>query len=161
MYHSAVEFDIGKTPMARKEQGRKKNQSESNHATAVTLKAVSKRVGLTPGTVSAVLNNSLACRSVPERTKKRIFAAARELEYKPNYLARALRVKRSSTIGVIASEVGDPYGSLIISGIERYLLANGFFYLTAVHRHDKELLESYSRLLLERGVEEFITVGVQ
>ena len=122
MYHSAVEFDIGKTPMARKEQGRKKNQSESNHATAVTLKAVSKRVGLTPGTVSAVLNNSLAYRSVPERTKKRIFAAARELEYKPNYLARALRVKRSSTIGVIASEVGDPYGSLIISGIERYLL---------------------------------------
>jgi hypothetical protein len=87
MYNSAVEFDIGKTPMARKEQGRKKNQSQSNHATAVTLKAVSKHVGLTPGTVSAVLNNSLACRSVSERTEKRIFAAARELEYKPERFA--------------------------------------------------------------------------
>jgi DNA-binding LacI/PurR family transcriptional regulator len=48
---------------------------------------------------------------------------------------------------------------LIISGIEQYLHANGFFYWTAVHRHDNELLESHSRLLLERGVEGFITVN--
>jgi DNA-binding LacI/PurR family transcriptional regulator len=33
------------------------------------------------------LNNSLACRSVSERTEKRIFAAARELEYKPERFA--------------------------------------------------------------------------
>lgn len=67
-------------------------------------------------------------------------------------------MKRSSTIGVIRSEVDDPYGSLIISGIERFLRANGFSFLTAVHRHNKELLESYWRLLQERGVEGFITV---
>jgi DNA-binding LacI/PurR family transcriptional regulator len=144
--------------MARKEQVRKKNQSLSNHATAATPKAVSEHVRLTPGTLSAVLNHSLACRSVPERQKRRIFAAAREMEQKPNDLGRTFRVKRSSTIGVIAAEVGDPYGQLIISGIERHLRANGFYYLTAVHRHHNELLESYSRLLLERGVEGFITV---
>ena len=45
----------------------------------VTLKAVAEHVGLTPGTVSAVLNNSAAARSVPDRTKKRVLAAAREL----------------------------------------------------------------------------------
>lgn len=135
----------------------RKGQAQTKRA-AVTLKAVAKRVGLTPGTVSAVLNNSPACRSVPERTKKRIFAAVRELNYKPNYLARALRVKRTYTIGVIASEIGDPYGSTIISGIERYLRNNDFFYLTVAHRHDSALLESYAQLLLERGVEGFITV---
>jgi DNA-binding LacI/PurR family transcriptional regulator len=144
--------------MVRKEQVRKKNQSLSSHAAAATLKAVSKHVRLTPGTVSAVLNNSRACRSVPERTKRGIFAAARDMEHKPNDLERTFRVKRSSTIGVIAAEVGDPYGQLIIRGIERHLRANGFFYLTAVHRYHHELLESYSRLLLERGVEGFITV---
>jgi DNA-binding LacI/PurR family transcriptional regulator len=69
------------------------------------------------------------------------------------------RVKRSSTIGVIAPEVADAYGSLIISGIERYLRANGFFYLTVAHHHDNTLLESYWRLLLERGVEGFVTVN--
>jgi DNA-binding LacI/PurR family transcriptional regulator len=70
-----------------------------------------------------------------------------------------LRVNRSCTIGVIAPEVGDAYGSLIISGIERYLRANGFFYLTVAHRHDEELRENYSRLLLERGVEGFVTIN--
>src|SRR3984885_13738155 len=120
--------------MGRKERSSEKDQSQPDYGIGVTLKAVAKRVGLTPGTVSAVLNNSPACRPVPERTKKRIFAAAPEPAYKPNYLPPAPRVKRSFTIGVIASEVGDSYGSLIISGIEQYLHANGFFYWTAVHR---------------------------
>jgi len=145
--------------MAREEQGERENQIQLHHAALVTLQPASERVGLVPGSVSAALNDSLVCRSVPERMKKRVFAAARELEYKPNGSARALRVKRSYTIGVIAPEVGDPYGSLIISGIERYLSANGFFYLAVAHRHDKELLESYWRLLLERDVEGFITVN--
>jgi DNA-binding LacI/PurR family transcriptional regulator len=124
----------------------------------VTLKAVAERVGLTPGTVSAVLNNSPAARSVPEHTKNRIFTAARELNYKPNYLARALRVKRTYTIGVMASEIGDPYGSTVISGIENYLRKHDYFYLTVVHRHDKKLFESHAQLLLERGVEGVITI---
>jgi DNA-binding LacI/PurR family transcriptional regulator len=67
-------------------------------------------------------------------------------------------MEHSPTIGVIASEIEDPYGSLIISGIDQYLRANGFFYLTVIHRHDEELLESCWRFLLERGVEGFITV---
>ena len=56
----------------------------------VTLRSVADHVGLTPSTVSAVLNNSAAARSVPEHTKARILAASRELNYRPNYLARSL-----------------------------------------------------------------------
>jgi DNA-binding LacI/PurR family transcriptional regulator len=135
-----------------------KNQCENKRDRVVTLKAVAAHVGLTPGTVSAVLNNSPACRSVPERTKNRILAAARELNYRPNFMARALRVKRTFTIGVIAAEIGDSYGSVVISGVEQFLRQKGFFYLTVAHHHDKKLLESYSQLLLERGIEGFITV---
>lgn len=69
------------------------------------------------------------------------------------------RLNRSSTIGVMAPEVADAYGSLIIGGIERYLRANGFLYLSVAHRHDEELVESYLQLLLERGVEGFITIN--
>lgn len=105
-----------------------------------------------------MLNDSPAARSVPDRTKSRIFAAARELNYRPNYLARALRVNRTNTVGVIAAEIGDPYGSTVISGIESYLRKHDYFYLTVVHRHDKKLLDSYSQLLLQRGVEGFITI---
>jgi DNA-binding LacI/PurR family transcriptional regulator len=137
-------------------QSRPKPKSKKN--SAVTLKAVANHVGLTPGTVSAVLNNSAGSLSLPQRTKDRILAAARKLNYRPNFFARSLRVKRTYTIGVIAEEIGDAYGSMVISGIERYLRQNGFFFLVVAHRHDPKLLETYSHLLQERGVEGFITV---
>jgi LacI family transcriptional regulator len=123
----------------------------------VTLKTIAAHLGLTPGTVSAALNNSAAARSIPERTKKRILAAAKDLNYRPNYFARSLRLQRTYTIGVIAEEIGDAYGSLVISGIEEYLRKHNFFFLTVIHRHDPKLLHTYAQMLLTRGVEGFIT----
>jgi len=127
-------------------------------STVVTLKAVAKHVGLTPGTVSAVLNDSPSARSIPRETKDRIHAAAKELNYRPNFFARTLRNKRTYTIGVIAEEIGDSYGSMVISGIEAHLRKWDYFFLTVAHRHDQNLLSQYSELLLQRGVEGFITV---
>ena len=124
----------------------------------VTLKSVAQHLGLTPGTVSAVLNNTKAARTIPENTRKRIFDAARELNYQPNFLARSLRVRRTYTVGVIVEEIGDAYGGNIVSGIEPYLRDNNFFFLTVAHRHDPKLLRSYSQLLTSRGVEGLITV---
>ena len=124
----------------------------------VTLKAVAQHLGLTPGTVSAVLNDSPSARSIPQETKNRIRTAAKELNYRPNFFARTLRNKRTYTIGVIAEEIGDSYSSPIISGIEQYLRERNYFFLTVVHRHDIALLSRYSQLLLERGVEGIITV---
>ena len=135
----------------KKKGGSKKNRH-------VTLKMVAERVGLTKGTCSAVLNKSAASRSVPLHTQERILTAARELNYRPSFYARNLGVKRTYMIGVVTQEVGDFYGSPIISGIERYLRQNNFFFLTVAHRHDPRLLETYSHLLLDRGVEGFITV---
>lgn len=125
---------------------------------AITLKAVAKHLGLTAGTVSAVLNNSPAARSIPQHTRDRILAAARELNYRPNLLARSLRVQRTYTVGVIAEEIGDAYGSVVISGVEEYLRQNNFFFLTVAHRHDPDLLATYSQMLQARGVEGFITI---
>lgn len=124
----------------------------------ITLKAVAQHLGLTPGTVSAVLNDSPSARSIPQETKNRIHAAAKELNYRPNFFARTLRNKRTYTIGVIAEEIGDSYSSSIISGIEQYLRKRNYFFLTVAHRHDPELLCRYSQMLSERGVEGIITV---
>src|SRR5438270_3596827 len=124
----------------------------------MTLKAVARHLGLTAGTVSAVLNNSPSARSIPQQTKLRIHAAAKELNYRPNFFARTLRNKRTYTIGVIAEEIGDSYSSPIISGIEQFLRQRDYFFLTVVHRHDPALLSRYAQLLSERGVEGIITV---
>ena len=123
----------------------------------VTLKTIADHLGLTPGTVSAALNNSPAARSIPEHTKNRIIEAAQALNYRPNFFARTLRLRRTYTIGVIAEEIGDPYGAMVISGIEEYLRKSNYFFLTVSHRHDPKLLQTYAQMLLTRGVEGFIT----
>jgi DNA-binding LacI/PurR family transcriptional regulator len=124
----------------------------------VTLKTLAEHLHLTAGTISAALNDSAAARAIPEHTKRRIIEAARELNYKPNYFARSLRLQRTNTIGVITQQIGDPYGSGIINGIEEYLRNSEYFFLTVIHRHDQRVLQNYAQMLLTRGVEGFITV---
>jgi DNA-binding LacI/PurR family transcriptional regulator len=136
----------------------RKSKPKGAREDRVTLKTIAQRLGLTASTVSATLNDSPAARSISDATKARILEAARELNYRPNYFARSLRLQRTYTIGVIAEEIGDAYGAMVISGIEEYLRKNNFFFLTVIHRHDPQLLESSAHLLLARGVEGFITM---
>src|SRR3981189_2570672 len=134
-----------------------RKKSGPRNENKVTLQTIAQHLGLTTGTGSAALNNSPAARSIPEHTKNRIIEAAQALNYRPSVFARTLRLKRTYTIGVIAEEIGDAYGSMVISGIEEYLRKNDFFFLTVIHRHDPKLLQTYAQMLLTRGVEGFIT----
>ena len=126
----------------------------------VTLETIAQRVGLTRGTISAALNNSPASRSIPQHTKERIFAAARELNYQPNFFARSLRKKRSYTIGVLAREISDAQGASVIAGIESFLRERDYIFIMGMHSDDPSLLERYSKSLLQRGVEGFITMDL-
>ena len=79
----------------------------------VTLRTIADHLGLTPGTISAVLNNTRAADRIPQHTRDRVISAARELNYSPNPLARALRT------GKAAMPRGDDYlngtrGALVI-----------------------------------------------
>ena len=134
-----------------------KKTAESNGNT-VTLKSVAAHVGLSAGTVSAVLNDAPSAKHIPKPTRERIIAAARKLDYRPNFFARSLRKRRTFTLGVIAHEIGDGYSSSIIAGIENSARQKDYFFVTGVHRHDPALFERYSRLLLQRGAEGIIAV---
>jgi LacI family transcriptional regulator len=136
-------------------QGKK---AEAANGNVVTLKAVAAHVGLSAGTVSAVLNDAPSAKHIPKQTRERIVAAARKLDYRPNYFARSLRKRRTMTIGVIAHEIGDGYSSSIIAGIESGARQRDYFFVTGIHRHDRDLFERYSRLLMQRGAEGIITV---
>ena len=133
-------------------------KAEAANGNVVTLKAVAAHVGLSAGTVSAVLNDAPSAKHIPKQTRDRIIAAARKLDYRPNYFARSLRKRRTMTIGVIAHEIGDGYSSSIIAGIENGARQRDYFFVTGVHRHDRDLFERYSRLLIQRGAEGIITV---
>jgi DNA-binding LacI/PurR family transcriptional regulator len=136
----------------------KKGKRDNGEPAVVTLKSVAEHVGMSTGTVSAVLNDAPGARSIPEHTRQKIRAAAEELNYRPNFLARSLRKRRTYTVGLIVEEIGDSYGAMIVAGVEAHLRQHNYFFLTAVHRHDLAMLRDHSQLLLARGAEGFITV---
>lgn len=124
----------------------------------VSLKELARHLGLSPTTLSLVLNDSPKAASIPEETKRRIFEAARESNYRPNYLARSLRVQKTNTVGVIVPELSDGYSAMVLNGVEATLSTAEYFYLTASHLHREDLLEKLPRVLIERQVEGIIAV---
>jgi LacI family transcriptional regulator len=124
----------------------------------VSLKFLAEHLGLSQAAVSFVINRSPAAKSIPQRTQELIRAAARELNYRPNHLARSLRKQRSFTIGVVVPEISEGYAALVMSGIEDHLLQEGYFYFVVSHRHRDELIQEYPLLLQQRAVEGLIVV---
>jgi LacI family transcriptional regulator len=125
----------------------------------VTLKDVARHVGLSPTTVSVVLNRAPVADSIPKRTQEIVFAAAEELRYRPNHLARSLRSQRTHTLGVLLPELIEPYAAGILSGLDTHLLAAEYFSLVASHQAKPFLIEEYLELLKSRRVEGLIRIA--
>lgn len=123
----------------------------------VSLKQIAAHLGLNPATVSVVLND-VPGRTIPQVTRDRIKAAAREMNYQPNLLARSLRNRQTQTIGILLPELGDGYHTQVMSGIGDQLIKAGYLYFTAHHRHRKNLVEDYTRTLIGRGAQGIIAV---
>ncbi len=125
----------------------------------VTLRTLASHLGLSLTTVSVVVSDSPAAQAIPPATRKRILAAASELHYRPNYFARSLRRKRGMSIGVLVAEMSEGYFTLVMNGVEEYLMASKYFYLLAAHYWQPELLEEYPKMLLERSVDGLLLVN--
>lgn len=115
-------------------------------------------MGLSPATVSLVINRAPGAKAISEATKSRILAAARKFNYRANFVARSLRTLHSFTIGVLVPEISEGYAALVMSGIEDRLLESGYFYFVASHRHRPDLLEEYPQMFMDRAVEGLIAV---
>jgi DNA-binding LacI/PurR family transcriptional regulator len=141
-----------------KEKGKLAANGSSAAAATISLKELAAHLGLSSATVSLVINRSPGAKSIPAVTQERVRVAARELNYRPNFVARSLRQKRSFTIGVLVPEVSEGYAALVLSGIEDHLLQEGYFYFVVSHRHKSDLIEEYPSLLQQRAVEGIIAV---
>lgn len=135
-----------------------KSNGLASKTTAVSLKQLAAHLGLSTTTLSLVLNDAPSAASIPQETKNRIFAAAEQFSYRPNYLARSLRVQRTHSVGVVVPELSDGYSAMVLSGVEAFLSTKGFFYLTASHLHREDLLKQNPQILIERQVEGIIAV---
>src|SRR5580698_5629419 len=125
-----------------------------------SLKQLAAHLRLNPATVSVVLND-VPGRSIPQTTRDRIKAAAKAMNYQPNLLARSLRSRRTLTIGILVPDLFDGYHTQVISGIGDQLIQAGYFYFTAHHRHKRDLIEDYTRMLIGRGAQGLIAIDTR
>ncbi len=134
------------------------SSTSSTESKPVSIKVLAEYLGLSPTTISLVLNDAPAGRSIPEPTKERVRAAAKKLGYRPSFMARTLRKRQSFTIGTLVPEMSDPYSTMILSGVDDVMQEEGYLDFTLSHRRKPDLIEEYPRILLDRSVEGMIVV---
>ena len=125
----------------------------------MNLSRLAEHLGLSPTTISLVLNDSPAGRAIPQRTRDRVSEAVERFGYRPNFFARSLRMSRSMSIGVISPDLSEGYFTQVMLGVEEQLLKTQYFYLTASHHWDEKLIERYSSMLEERAVDGFLLLN--
>src|SRR5207302_4278418 len=135
------------------------SNSLNGNGNRVTLKFLAKQLDLSPTTISVVISDSPLAATIAEKTKKRIWEAVRKFNYRPNVFARYLHGKRTYYVAVLVPDIGDEFSSSLISGIEKKLATQGYFYFVISHRGAPELIEKSPDTLLDRGVEGMIFIN--
>lgn len=129
------------------------------HTRRVTLLDVARASGVSPTSVSLVLNEAPLSRYISAKTKQKITEAAARLGYRPDMFARSLRSQRSHTVGVLVIDLADPFCTLILQGIERTLLPTTYLPIVMDAQNQPQQLERYLEMMIERRVEGLITVA--
>ncbi|MEP6716096.1 MAG: LacI family DNA-binding transcriptional regulator [Terriglobia bacterium] len=115
----------------------------------MSLEEVAKRAGVSTATVSRVLNGVDVVRSA---TRTRVVKAASELKYHPNLHARSLAGGRSRTIGVIVSNLDNPFFLDVYRAVESDCHVHGYEVLIANTAYRSEQLVANVRLMIGRRV---------
>lgn len=105
-----------------------------------TIYDVAKKAGVSKTLVSRVINNQTG---VGSESRARIMEAMRELQYKPNTLARSLVLQRTNLVGVILDSLTEQYFFDVIRGVEDKVKENGFRVIFCSGRNDRREKETY------------------
>lgn len=123
----------------------------------VTLTQIAQHLGLSVATVSYVLNNKIEENKIPEKTAERVRAAALELGYVPNEMARSLRRQRSGIIGILFSDLQASWAHQALVGMMRVFDQGDYIPYISVHFWDPKRERKELASMLGRRVEAIIT----
>ena len=124
------------------------------------IRAVAARANVSIATVSRTINR---VPTVDAKLAKRVWSAIHELGYVPNTQARALGSGRSGMLGLVVSEITNPFFPELIQGFEDIAIENGFEILISSTNYDPKRMEVCIRRLLERKAEgvAILTFGIE
>lgn len=111
------------------------------------IKDVAQAAGVSTATVSHVINNT---RYVSAATRARVLATIAELNYYPNAQARSLALGRSTTLGLVISDITNPFFPDLVKSIERAAFERGYDVVLANTSYDAERTSNYVRRFIER-----------
>ena len=122
-----------------------------------TLMDVAERAGVSKSTVSNVIRGTTM---VAEETRLRVQRAIAETGYHPNAIARSLKARTSSAIGIVVPDLTNPFYAQLAVGVERAANALGYAVLTANTECLPETEEQAARAWIERRVDGVIIGGM-
>ncbi|MEA1964691.1 MAG: LacI family DNA-binding transcriptional regulator [Candidatus Aerophobetes bacterium] len=125
---------------------------------AITIKDIARVAGVSIATVSTALNDRSG---VGADTKLRVLAVAEKLGYEPNILARSLVTKKTHTIGLIISDISNPFFTRVVRGIEDVANENGFNLILCNTDEEGQKEKAYLRILQGKQVDGLIIISTE
>lgn len=121
-----------------------------------TRNDVARLAGTSPAVVSYVLNDGP--RSVAPATRERVLAAIAKLDYRPNRLARSLRMSQTFTLGLIVPDNSNPFFAELARAVEEAAFSAGYTLLMGNATDDDQRQTTYVRTFLDRHVDGLILI---
>lgn len=119
----------------------------------ITLKELSKLLGISVSSVSKALNDS---HEISAETKKKVKALAEKHQYQPNILAKSLKTGKSNTIGIIIPYLANPFQSQILEGAHQAAYANNYKLVFMQSRENAKLEEESLFALQHQNIDGII-----
>ncbi|MGQ9508359.1 MAG: LacI family DNA-binding transcriptional regulator [Thermodesulfobacteriota bacterium] len=119
----------------------------------VNIKDIARLANVSHTTVSRALNNKSRIR--PE-TKEKILSIARQLNYRPNFIARSLVMRKTKTLGLVITTIANPFYIELSQGIETTARKLGYNIILCSTNYDLSSEKQYIEMLRSKGVDGFI-----
>ena len=123
-----------------------------------TMEDVARRAGVSRSLVSLVFQGAA---NVSDARRAAVLAAAEELGYRPNRLARNLAQGKSMTIGAVVDDLHNPFFGTVIDGVEQVLAEHGYQLIIANGARDAELTVAAAATFNELQVDGIVLVGAR
>ncbi|MFL5778378.1 MAG: LacI family DNA-binding transcriptional regulator [Chloroflexota bacterium] len=123
---------------------------------ASTIADVAARAGVSTATVSRVL---AGLGGATPATRQRVMTAARDLGYRPSGVARSLKLRTTKTLGLIVTDIANPYFPQLVRAVEDAALARQYVVLLCNAADDPEREVAYLELLAERRVDGLVVAS--
>jgi LacI family transcriptional regulator len=121
----------------------------------VTIRDVAEQAGVAPITVSRVINHA---GNVSDTTRQRVEAAVDALGYVPNRLASSFRSNKTNTLGLILTDITNPFWTTVARGVEDEADEHGFNVILCNTDESEQEEGKYVRVLLQKQVDGFLLV---